>query len=268
MKTSRFFISLLLIGLSFTRTFAGIMILNGLTHLHKGAGGNTISGIIKMKNDGKKENRVLIYRQDLSLDCDKPNDYKEISSHPHSLGKWLKTNVDEKVLQPNEEYEVSYTIAVPAETIENGTYWALIMVEVADPLREESPQGVKVDSKVRYAIQVITDVGIFQNPKLNFEKVELKSSSMKDTLSNIKIIKVKLKNEGIFLARAKLNLEVFDSTGEKVKVINGVQRKVYPSYCNDFEIELKGLPKGKYEAILVADNGKDLFGENLTIEID
>lgn len=268
MKTSRFFVSLFFIGISFSRTFAGVMILNGLTHLHNGASGNTISGMIKMKNDGRKENRVLIYRQDLSLACDKPNDYKDVNSHSRSLGKWLKTNVDEKVLQPNEEYEVSYTIAVPSGTIESGTYWALIMVEVADPLSEETPQGVKIDSKVRYAIQVITDVGIFQSPKLNFEKVELKTSVVKDTVSNYKIIKVKLKNEGIFLARAKLNLEIFNSLGEKVKVISGVQRKVYPSYCNDFEIELKGLPKGKYEGVLVADNGKDLFGENLTIEID
>lgn len=268
MKTSRFFIVLFLIGLSFSHTFSGVMILNGLTHLHNGASGNTISGIIKMKNDGRKENRVLVYRQDLWLACDKPNDYKDINSHPRSLGKWLKTNVDEKVLQPNEEYEVSYTIEVPSGTIENGTYWALIMVEVADPLKEETPQGVKIDSKVRYAIQIITDVGIFQNPKLNFEKVELSSSAVKDTVVSNKVIKVKLKNEGIFLARAKLNLEVFNNQGEKVKIINGVQRKVYPSYCNDFEIELKGLPKGKYEAVLVADNGKDLFGENLTIEID
>jgi hypothetical protein len=265
MKTSRIFLILILFVCPFSRISAGVMILNGLTHFHNGMGGNTISGIITMKNDGKKESRVVIYMQDLGLSCDKPVDYFEVNSHNRSLGKWLKTNVDEKVLQPGEEYEVSYTINVPAGKFEEGTYYSIIMVEVADPLHEETPQGVKIDSKVRYAIQVIADVGAYKHPKLAFEKVEFKKGTSDSTT---KVIQVKLKNEGDFMVKAKLNIEIFNSLGEKVKVINGLQKKVYPTHCNDFEIELKGLPKGKYEGVLVADNGKDLFGENMTIEIE
>lgn len=251
-------------GFGLPCTFAGVMVLNGLTHVHNGVSGTTITGVIKMRNEGTKESRVLIYQQDLALACDKALDYKDIDSHKRSLGKWLKTSVDEKVLQPLEEYEVSYTITVPSGRIENGTYWSIIMVEVADPITEETPQGVKIDSKVRYAIQILTDVGAFESPKLVFENVDFK----KVESDSVKVIQVKLKNEGIFLARTKLNIEIFNSEGVRVKVINGLQKKVYPSYCNDFEIELKDLPKGKYDGVLVADNGKDLFGENMTIEID
>ena len=266
MKVSRFLLFQLFLLSIFSRASASVMILNGLTHVHTGIGGNTISGIIKMRNEGKKGSRVVIYQQDLALSCDSPLDYKDLdaSSDSRSLGKWLKTNVDEKTLEPNEDYEVSYTINVPLNVKEDGTYWTIIMIEVAEPLREKSSTGVNIDSKVRYAIQIITDVGLIKSPKLTFEKVEFKNTKP----SEPKIIQIKLKNDGAFLARTNLNIEIFNSVGEKIKVIKGVLKKVYPGYCNDFEIELIDLPKGKFEGILVADNGKDLFGENLTIEIE
>lgn len=273
MKSSRIFLFLFFIGVKSLCTSASVLIVNGLTHLHNGASGNNLSGTIKMKNDGKKDARVLIYSKDLSLSCESSSaSYLEVNSHNRSLGKWLKTNVDEKVLQPNEEYEVTYSIDIPAGMIEHGTYWELIMIEVADPIRDETPQGVKVDSKVRYGIQVITNIGAYKSPTLSFSKVDLKNlpKNLKDTISqtNSKVITVRLHNEGIFLAQAKLNIEIFNSSGDKVKVIHGTQRKIYPNSCTDFEIELINLPKGKYEGVLVADNGKDLYGENLTIEID
>lgn len=273
MKSSRIFPFLFFIGVSILRTSASVLIVNGLTHLHNGASGNNLSGTIKMKNDGKKDARVLIYSKDLLLSCESSSaSYLEVNSHNRSLGKWLKTNVDEKVLQPNEEYEVTYSIDIPSGVIELGTYWELIMVEVADPIRDETPQGVKVDSKVRYGIQVITNIGAYKSPTLSFSKIDLKNlpKNLKDTTSqtNPKVITVRLHNEGIFLAQAKLNIEIFNSSGDKVKVINGTQRKIYPNFCTDFEIELINLPKGKYEGVLVADNGKDLYGENLSIEID
>jgi hypothetical protein len=136
------------------------------------------------------------------------------------------------------------------------------MVEMTDQLQEEKRQGIQIDSNVRYAIQILTDIGATESPKIVFEKVDFKQTD-----GAIKIIQIKLKNEGIFLARTKLNIEIFNNEGVKVKVINGFQKKVYPGYCNDFEIELKDMPKGKYSGVLVADNGTDLFGENINIEI-
>ena len=262
MKKKSFLFILILVIFGFFRTFAGIVVLNGLTHTHNGVSGTTITGSIKLINEGEKGSRVLIYQQDLILSCNVAIDYKDIGSHNHSLGKWLKTSIDEKVLQPNEEYEVTYTIKVPTGMIESGTYWSIIMVEMTDQLQEEKRQGIQIDSKVRYAIQILTDIGAFESPKIVFEKV-----GFKQTDGSAKIIQIKLKNEGFFLARTKLNIEIFNEEGVKVKVINGSQKKVYPTHCNDFEIELKDVPKGKYSGVLVADNGTDLFGENINIEI-
>lgn len=245
--------------------FSSIVVVNGLTHLHAGTGGGTISGRIQLRNDGTKDERFIVYQQDLLLSCSQNPDYKIVGSHNRSLGMWLKTNVDERVLKPDESYEITYTISIPKDVTEMGTYWDIIMVEAGEPVSETNTQGLTIQSKVRYGIQVISDIGVVESPKLIFEKIDFKKAEKE---GEPKTIQIKLRNEGIFLAMSKINLEIFDSVGEKIKVINGFQKKVYPGYCNDFDIELKDLPKGKYDGILVADNGKDLFGENVTIEID
>ena len=258
------FLLIFLMG-SISSVFSNIVVTNGLTHLHAGAGGSTISGRIQLRNDGGKEERFLVYQQDLLLSCSQEPDYKVLGSHNRSLGSWLKTNVDERVLKPDESYEITYTITVPNNVVDLGTYWDMIMVEVGEPVSEKNAQGLTIQSKVRYGIQIITDIGVVESPKLIFEKIDFKKAEKE---GESKTIQIKLRNDGKFLAMSKINLEIFDSVGEKIKVINGFQKKVYPGYCNDFDIELKDLPKGKYDGILVADNGKDLFGENVTIEID
>ena len=65
-----------------------------------------------------------------------------------------------------------------------------------------------------------------------------------------------------------MQMEIYDSNGTKIKTLEAKQRRVFPDKCNSFEIEVNDLPKGKYDGILVADNGKDLIGSNLTIDIE
>lgn len=262
MKKKYFLFIFVLFAFGFSQTFAGVVVLNGLTHTHNGVSGSTITGSIKLINEGEKESRILIYQQDIILSCKEAVDYQDIGSHNHSLGKWLQTSVNEKVMLPNEEYEITYTIKVPSGTVESGTYWSIIMIEMTDQLQVEKRQGININSKVRYGVQILTDIGASESPAIIFEKVDFKQIN-----DSTKIMQIKLKNDGVFLSKTKLSIEIFNDQGVKVKVIIGPQKKVYPSYCNDFEIELKDIPKGKYSGVLVADNGTDLFGENINIEI-
>jgi hypothetical protein len=268
MKSSRFFFITLLSLVGFSNSFAGVAILNGLTHFHSGSFGSTLTGTIKLKNSGKKDVRMLIYQQDMLLFCDKPLDYNNINAHDRSLGKWMKTNVEEKVMQPDEEYEVSYTITIPQDAKDKGTFWGIIMVEGAEPIREETAQGVKIDAKTRYAVQILMDVGATQYGTLSFEKVDLQKKTIDSTKTTSYTILTKIKNSGMFYNRAKLSVEIFNSNGEKIKVIEGLSKKIYPDRCSEFIIELKDVPKGKYEGVIVADNGKELFGSNLSLEIE
>ena len=240
------------------------MILNGLTHVHSGEAGSVISGTIKIKNQSFKESRIIIYKQDLLLSCDKSAnfDYKDINTNPRSLGDWLKSNVDEKILAPNEEYDLSYTINVPRSMNQNGSYWAVLMIENADLITEQQNKIFQIGSKVRYAIQLIADIGRNESPKLQFENVEYKKGA------NSNYIQVKLKNVGNYSSQTHVMLEVYDAKGNKLKEFQGSLRRIYPNLCNVFELEIIGLPKGIYDGVIIADNGKDLFGSNVSIKIE
>lgn len=258
---------LLIFLLSFTsKAFSGIVILNGLTHVHSGEAGSQIVGKIKIRNDSSKENRIIIYKQDLILSCDNTSifEYKDINTNSRSMGSWLRVNVDEKILSPHEEYDLNYSINVPNSITEKGSYWTVLMVEGADPIREPENQSLQVGSKIRYAVQLITELGSFESPKLQFESVEYK----KGQNTAVNIVQIKLKNIGQYSAQTKVLLEIYDSKGTILKVFQGSIRRIYPNFCNVFELEIKDLPKGVYDGVIIADNNKDLFGSNVSIKID
>lgn len=247
-----------------TSLHASVVIVNGLTHAHALSGINTkAQGTIRIKNEGSKESRILVYRQDLTSECGLSSVYPETGSHNRSLGNALTTNVDEKVMASGEEYDVRYTIDLDKERSSDGTYWQVVMVEVADPVREEAKQGVQVNSKVRYAIQVIVDVGNIEGPQLSYENMIFEKVS--DKLS---LLKATIKNNGIFGARTGVILEIYDTAGNKLKTTEPSNRMLYPGYCSTFEIPVTDLPKGKYDCVIIADTKKDLFGSNIALQVE
>lgn len=249
--------------LSISNSHGNVVILNGLTHLHQTNNGNeTLTGKIKLRNDSDKPEKVLIYKEELILKCGVDADFSNQIVNPRSLSSFLNTNLNEKVLSPNEEYDVSYTILLPSDT-PKGSYWTVLMIEGADPFVTNDNSGLKINSKVRYAIQIIADNGSYEPVTLSFENVKIKNLA-----SDKKIIDVLLKNDGVFSTKTKVLLEIYNEKKEKLKVIESHYKRVYPQKCNNFEIEVSGLLKGKYDGILVADNGVDLFASNVEIEIE
>ena len=243
---------------------ASVVILNGLTHMHAitDAASKT-QGTIRVRNDGTKESRILVYRQDLIPECGQSVAYPKISSHGRSLGNELKTNVDEKVIGPGEEYDIRYTIEIDKGKSLPGTYWEVVMIEVAEPVQEQPKNGVQVNSKVRYAIQVIVDVGNFEGPRLTFENVVFDKVSAEQS-----VLKVLLKNNSSFSSRTNVILEIYDEKGNKLKTTESNNRMLYSGYCNTFEIPVNDLLPGKYDCVIIADTGKDLFGSNISIQVE
>ena len=95
-------LSMMLLMPRYTR--ASVVILNGLTHNHSiPTPATKVQGAIKVKNDGGKDSRILVYRQNLGSQCDQQAAYPEIGSHGRWLGVGLKTNVDERVIAIHEE---------------------------------------------------------------------------------------------------------------------------------------------------------------------
>lgn len=259
MKKYRFLLFFLLIS---TLGMARVTIINGLTHIHSLKQGSITKGQLILRNDSKKEARIVVYKQDLSAICDKQIEYTEDGSQPKSLSKMLRTVVDEKVLIPQEEFVLPYLIDTPNQ-LESGSYWSVLMVEVVDPIREEQANGLIVNTLVRYAVQIIGHIGTYQYPILEILKIDAK-----DLDKSIKTLEVQVKNTQLYMTTSKAILELYDTTGKKIKTVKSLDKKVYPNSCTQFELQFTDIPKGKYACILLVDNGRDMFGSNVTIDID
>lgn len=242
---------------------ANVVVLNGLTHVHTSSVGTEISGVIKLKNTKDTEQRVIIYFNNLFQPCDGATLLTSDATHNRSLIEWLRTNVNDKVLKGKEEYELLYTITVPNDVSLKGSFWGVLMIEVEKPIKEEETEyGVKLESKVRYGIQLIADIGPKEMVVLDFFDIKFENTT------EGKSVLVVLENQGIFYAQPTIILEVFSTDGDSVKKIEVKFKKIYPSFCKGFSLDISGLDKGNYKAVVVADYGEDMFAVDLDLTID
>lgn len=247
---------------------ANVIILNGLTHVHTSEKGKEVRGEIVLQNLNKvNAQRVSIYLQDIVQSCDGETLYSNSGSHPRSLGNWITFNTSEKVLSPNEKFVITYVINIPEEiNVENvdfGSFWSALMIDVDKPISEDNQYGVQINSKIRYGVQIIANVGDRVNSEIQFENVEIVKKS-----TDIYSVNATVRNNGLYLVQPTLILELFDKNGESIKKVEALFKKVYPMNCKGFEIVLENVPAGDYDAVIVADYGGDIYGTNISISIN
>ncbi len=341
---------------------ATVVVSNGLTHIHESSVGNTIRGRIEVKNIGELPEKIIISKQDILKFCNPGSpDNPQILNHDRSLNDWIDISVLEKELSPGEEFSIIYDIAIPENDSLLGSYWTMVIVEIARPIkRNQMEHGFMIDSKIRYGIQVITNIGSNHTPLLtevivseidesnHNDSISPSDSTMttsettqttedstlttaiKDTITssdsldavsdqsttidslmttalndsiineedsnneeeyleeeeeeessllefvdlkldkreNVQFVYTKLENYDIFLMNIAIIIDIYDEFGEHIKKIETPLKKLYPGSCIVFEIPLHEIPAGDYDAIIVADYGKDLYGINVSLTID
>ncbi len=395
----------LILSLLFSiETHATVVVSNGLTHIHEGSQGQTIRGTIEVKNIGEIPEKIIVSKQDLLKFCNPDSPDNPITlNHDRSLNNWIDLSVLEKELSPGEEFNIIYDIAIPEDGSLIGSYWTMVIVEIARPIKRNAmDHGFMIDSKIRYGIQVITNIGtgssiystetklmesdstlstdslsINSDSTLVLSMDSLKTSQLKmedslsteidslnsvdslnneiaiedsllteidslnsvDSLNNeiaihdsialtdtlnlevenidsltlsdsdsltdeynseigddegyyeeeiieeeesllefielkkdiregVQFIYTKLENYDIFLMNIAIIIDLYDENGEHIKKIETPLKKLYPNSCAIFEIPLEEIPAGQYDAIIVADYGKDLYGINVSLTID
>jgi hypothetical protein len=258
----KLFFALLFIACFFTNSKATVVIQNGLTHVHSMNSGEVLLGKIVLKNLSKKTERVSVYQNDLEILCSGIVNYNKSGSNPKSLVEFITLNTSDQTLAPNEEFEVSYKISIPSGYDKKGSLWTLIMVEVAEPISEQKVEyGVSIGSKIRYGIQVIANIGENEINKYSFKDVKLLKTE------NERKIEAILQNEGDFLINPILNIQIFDENGNLSKELKLPSKKLYPSNCQKFEIDIMDLKKGKYNVVLVSESNEESIGVNINLEI-
>ncbi len=257
------FITVFLIFVSSVNSDASIVVLNGLTHIHKVNEGEVTIGKIEIQNTKDSEQAVKVYQRDYLFFYTGEAHYDEPGSHTRSNANWMDISPTYLTLGPNEKATILYEMKVPENVPMDGTFWSVIMVEGVKPVRENAlARGVSINSLVRYAIQIVSNIGETGERNLDFLQADLDNTESGTSLQ------VAIKNVGERLLIPELSVEFFDENGESKGVFSAEKKKLYPLTSSNFIVDLKGIEPGNYQAVILADcSEEDVFGVNLELKI-
>jgi len=245
---------------------AGINLPGGLTVEQDCGAGESCAGVLEIINTGSETAQVQVYQTDYLFYADGSNIYGPPGRNPRSNAGWITLSPRRLTIPPHQKAALHYTIQVPADRGLIGSYWSLIMVEEVDSgspaAGEPEEKQLNLKIKVRYAVQMITDIGGSGRRELSFLEPRL----LKEEGGTI--LQVDLLNSGELWLRASLWVELYDEQGVLADKRSGASARLYPDTSVRRRLDLRGLPPGDYQALVVADcGGDDLFGARYTVRI-
>jgi hypothetical protein len=242
---------------------AAVVLTSSMTQKNTAQPGDIYQGVIELSNSAKVSAAAKVYQTDYSFSADGKNKFGEAGKMKRSNAKWLQLSQGQFTVPPQSALKVNYQIRVPDDATLAGSYWSMLMVEqVPDPMVKNSEASAQMTQKMRYAVQVITQIGTTGTGALAFiePKVVKKNGSP--------VFTVDINNTGERLLRPTISLELYNQQGSALNKLEGSTLRLYPNTSGRFEIDLKGVPPGKYTGLVVADaGGNDLFGAQLEVLI-
>ncbi|EKD83085.1 MAG: hypothetical protein ACD_39C00896G0002 [uncultured bacterium] len=267
-KIDRFLSILLLITFFSANAYgAGLSLPGGLSRIANLEPGGKTEGKILVRNDSAEPQTVKAYQTDYLFYADGRNLYGKPGTDARSNASWVTFFPQRLEVLPKEVGVINYVVQVPADSKSSGTFWSILMVE---PVSKESPEvsdkpgkiNVGISTVVRYAVQIITNLGDPGERKLKFLDKQLTKSD-KDL-----ILQVDLENTGQGSLTPTVWAELFDEKGSSIGRFEGGRVRIFPTCSARFKVNLSDAPKGKYSALVVADNGDDnVFGARYQLEI-
>jgi hypothetical protein len=244
---------------------AAIILTGGLTHQHEVSGGQQITGVFDLRNNGRIATEIKLYQEDSA-----PNAGNRV--HPRSNKAWIRLSADRLLLAPGASRKVSYTLRVP-NGARQGTYWSLIHLEPVSKKSRESQAKqkpndgksftVSVQKKIRYAVNIMTHIQ-GGRPNLTFSAPKI----AKDKQGN-KVFSMLVQNAGSRFSRPNISMEVFNSAGKPIKTLMADSRGLYPSAKRRYSVSLVSLAPGHYKALFVAEDNHSgkTFGADVKLEV-
>lgn len=246
---------------------AAVMLSGGLTHEHTVLAGQTVSGVLELRNASNKPEEIKIYQGDSA-----PNVGDQ--DHERSNRNWLQLSTNHIVLNPGERRTIEYTLEVPTQ-VGKGTYWSMLYLEpVSENSREshirkpqlEENKGftIGISQKVRYGVSILTHSGDGQS-ELSFAEPNIATNTKQQ-----KEFSIAINNTGERFVRPKVSLEVFDMKGQSITTLQASShRTFYPGSNKRISIPLEGLPPATYKALLIAEapHSGRTFGVDINLDI-
>lgn len=264
MKGRKVILAIMVLGLLPFYANAGFEVVGSLINKYSAQKGETYSAKIKIHNTGDGEQEVRIYQRDYLFNYTGASFYNEPGTHKRSNAAWIQYGPKTLLLQGKETQDVQFEITVPQNDTLTGTYWSVLMAEGTSQLDPNARGQLNINTSIRYAIQIITNIGQTGTGALEFQKPGIVTEGDKTFFD------VVLLNTGERLISPEVSMELFDTTtGESVKVIKAPKNGMYPTTSTKCRFPLEGVPTGKtYLSLIVADGtGDDVFGLEYTLEL-
>lgn len=244
---------------------AGVNVEGSLSEERAAQPGEIYRGTLAIRNSGAMPIEVKIYQTDYSFDANGRNDYAAPGSLPRSNARWIRPGQPQFRIAPGQTVQAPYEVRVPDVRSLKGTYWSMLMVEPLAPSESAATaekNTVQLAQVIRYAVQIVTEVGTGAEPALTF------SRPAADVLKERKIFSLDVGNNGERWIRSRFWLELHAIDGRPVAKIDGERHRIYPGTSIRARFDITAVPPGRYRALLVADGaGDDLYGTELQIDV-
>jgi hypothetical protein len=264
-------------------SLAGISIMGDLAQEQSLQPGEKFEGTINLKNTGPKACQVNVYQTDYLFYADGTNIYDKAGNTSRSNASWISVGPSRLTILPDQTASVYYTVQVPepvqlasgnnevqvnGNSLLIGTYWSMVMIE---PVPETGTEEIEdrtgrvtmgIQTRIRYGIQIITNIGDTGTREIKFENKKLFSQDGRTFLQ------MDITNFGQRWLYPNVWLELYNQEGKNLGHFESDQKRIYPGCSVRHKIELPNALPGKYQALIVADNGDDyVFGAKYNLEI-
>jgi hypothetical protein len=248
---------------------AGVVIVGNLTHEREATVGESYQGTIFIRNPLEEPAEVKIYQTDYLFFFDGRSIYGEPGNIKRSNAQWISFSPHRLVIPPKERSAVEYTVKVPEDETLGGTYWSMLMIEeisnssleASEPEKDRVELGIR--QVLRYGIQMLTHIGDTGTRKIKFLDKKLISKDGRT------ILQMDIENIGERWLTPTVWVELYNSQGTELGRFESGKRRIYPGCSVRYKVDLTDVPKGKYKALVVADNGDEyVFGAKYDLEIE
>lgn len=246
---------------------AGINVLGPLAHERVATIGGSYDGSILIENTGKTPCQVRIYQTDYLYYADGRSIYGVLGENPTSNGNWITQGANWVTVPAQEKAAVHYKVQVPPNSGLRGSYWSMLMVEAEDdqPVngREKGKGAIALRTKIRYGVQVITNIGNTGSRRIQFLDRKIINQDGR------RILQLDIENSGERALTPVVSLQLFNNDGKLVSNYQGDEIRILPTCSIRQRINLPDLPKGRYKALVIVDNGDQyVFGANYNLVIE
>jgi P pilus assembly chaperone PapD len=261
-----FLIILVLLG-TVTASNAGVSVIGSLTRENTVGPGERYEGDIMVRNSDEKPVEVRIYKKDYLFYADGRNLYDESGSTPRSNATWITVQPAQMTVPPKGSGMFHYTVQAPKNVQLKGSYWSLLMVEpmappAVLPSQEKNKISIGLQTVIRYAIQIVTDIGASGEWQLKFRDKRVVMSEGK------RLFEIDIENTGERWLSPVVWIDLYNAEGASIGRFESSQKRIYPGCSVRHQMDLTGVPAGTYSALAIADNKDDhVFGGQYEIVI-